>query len=170
MSTGGGYGSDLDESSHLKRSIHISKDAFLRVGSMGLLGHENSRDFHSEDRPHRRQTLTPEPWLSLEDQTPVFKRRGSLRKITKAIGTKLKKGQPNDKVVILGSNPAMLVMDQPHRREFLSKDVFALQEWFVGLGLEEYCQKILNERINSCTLLKTVIDGEFICLFVCLFV
>ena len=132
---------------------------------MGLLGHENSREFHSEERPHRRQTLTPEPWLSLEDQTPVFKRRGSLRKITKAIGTKLKKGPPNDKVVILGSNPTILVMDQPHRREFLSKDVFALQEWFVALGLEEYCQKILNERINSCSLLKMVIDGEL--LFVC---
>ncbi|KAI6653220.1 Liprin-beta-1 isoform X7 [Oopsacas minuta] len=155
-----GYLSDLEDSNHYKHSIPISREAFMRVESMGLLSHESTRDFHTDDRQHRHKACTPEPWLSLEDQPPIFKRRGSLRKFTKAIGTKLKKGQQGEKVVILGSTPPLLVMDQTHRREFLSKDIIALQEWFVALGLEEYCQKILNERINSCTLLKLVIDGK----------
>ena len=56
----------------------------------------------------------------------------------------------------------MLVMDQPHRREFLSKGVKSLQEWLAELGLEQYMQKIGHDKINSCALLKIVIDGQWI--------
>ena len=84
-----------------------------------------------------------------------------MRKLTRAIG-KLRKVDRAEKVVILGSSSAVLVMDQPHRREFLSRDANGVMEWFVSLGLEQYSNKILEGRINSCSLLKMAIDGEFV--------
>ena len=161
-----GYLSDIEDSGQYKRSFTLPKETFSRGDSLGALSHEYTRDYIAEGIPPRPKTCTPEPWLSLEDQTPVFKRRGSLRKLTRAIG-KLRKVDRGDKVVILGSNSTVLVMDQPHRREFLSKDANGVIEWFLNLGLEQYSNRILEGRINSCTLLKMAIDGE---LFVCLFV
>ena len=159
-----GYLSDIEDSGQYKRSFTLPKETFSRGDSLGALSHEYTRDYIAEGIPPRPKTCTPEPWLSLEDQTPVFKRRGSLRKLTRAIG-KLRKVDRGDKVVILGSNSTVLVMDQPHRREFLSKDANGVIEWFLNLGLEQYSNRILEGRINSCTLLKMAIDGE---LFVCL--